>query len=270
MSRRHVIPVTVAVLLAGTVVATPPAVASHAGPVYLGDLNTAPRWTQITNNAGNGSGTALYLFGSSATPGDGLYSVGHNGSGVWAYSYQKDGVVGTGARHGVVGNSSSTSGSGVYGENTSTGRGVEARSNGIAMLGESTGGMGVQGRATSQSGIGVYGETEAPNGTGVLGNATQANGTGVRALSTNGTALAVDGKASFSRSGKLTVPAGATSVVKTGVALTSASMVLATLQQRRSGLWVQAAVPSPGSASFTLYLNKAAPASTTVAWFVLD
>ena len=59
-------------------------------------------------------------------------------------------------------------------------------------------------------------------------------------------------------------------MTKTGVALTAASLVLATLQQNRAGVFVQAAVPDVSRSSFTIHLNKAVSASTKVAWFVVN
>jgi hypothetical protein len=94
---------------------------------------------------------------------------------------------------------------------------------------------------------------------------------GILAENTTGaTALQVAGKAVFSRSGVLTVAAGSSSGTVTVVALTSASLVLATVQQDRSGVWVRSAVPNVAASSFTIHLSKAVSASTRVAWFVLD
>jgi hypothetical protein len=92
----------------------------------------------------------------------------------------------------------------------------------------------------------------------------------VRATSATGNALNVQGKAAFSRSGKLSVASGAISVTKTGVALTAASLVLATIQGHVAGLDIEAAVANVSGSSFTVYFNKAAPAATTVAWFVVN
>ena len=54
------------------------------------------------------------------------------------------------------------------------------------------------------------------------------------------------------------------------MALTSASLVLATLQQNLSGVYVRAAVPNVTGSSFTVYLSKAPTTSTKVAWFVVN
>jgi len=68
----------------------------------------------------------------------------------------------------------------------------------------------------------------------------------------------------------ITVAAGSSKVTKTGVALTAASLVLATLHQDVPGVWVRSAVPDSAGSSFTVHLNKAAPASTKIAWFVVN
>ncbi len=62
--------------------------------------------------------------------------------------------------------------------------------------------------------------------------------------------------------------AGKSTATQTGVALSAASLVLATLQQDRSGVYVRSAVPNVAASSFTVHLSKAVTASTSVAWFV--
>jgi len=74
----------------------------------------------------------------------------------------------------------------------------------------------------------------------------------------------------FSRSGILTVAAGQSSATKTGVALTSSSLVLATMQQDRTGVYVRSAVPNAAASSFTIHLSKAVTVSTSVAWFLVN
>jgi len=101
--------------------------------------------------------------------------------------------------------------------------------------------------------------------------AKAAGGIGVLAENTaGGTALKAAGPAVFSRSGILTVAAGKSSATQAGVALTAASLVLATLQQDRSGVWVRSAVPDVAASSFTIHLSKAVTASARVAWFVVN
>jgi len=105
----------------------------------------------------------------------------------------------------------------------------------------------------------VHGITDSATGAGVVAE----NAAG-------GAALQVQGVAAFARSGLLTVAAGKSSATQTGVALTAASLVLATLQQHATGVYVQAAVPSVTDSSFTVYLSKAPTATAKVAWFIVN
>jgi hypothetical protein len=82
------------------------------------------------------------------------------------------------------------------------------------------------------------------------------------------TALRVQGKAVFSRSGRTYVGANRSYRVVTMAGVTTSSLVLVTLQTRRTGVYVAAAVPAAGK--FTVYLNKAVTASTYFAYMVLN
>jgi hypothetical protein len=64
------------------------------------------------------------------------------------------------------------------------------------------------------------------------------------------------------------VAAGKSSATQTGVALTSASLILATVQQNLSGVYVRAAAPDITGSSFTVCLGKAPAASTKAARFI--
>ena len=126
-----------------------------------------------------------------------------------------------------------------------------------------TGAVGVMGDVAS-GGTGVYafvGDAAAPAPT--VNTALLAS-----APSTAHTALRVNGKTSFSRSGRLTVSAGYSSVGKTLAGVTTSSLIIATIQTNRAGYYVQAAVPASGS--FRVYLNKTATAATNVAYFVIN
>jgi hypothetical protein len=97
--------------------------------------------------------------------------------------------------------------------------------------GRTTTGTGVLGANEGNTGIGVHGLTGGV-GSAVSGEAT-ANGVGVfgksqtgaalRGDSTNGTALQVNGKATFSRSGTVTVAAGTASKTVTLAGVTAAA-----------------------------------------------
>ncbi len=121
----------------------------------------------------------------------------------------------------------------------------------------------------SSSDDGVLGT--ALGGSGRHGKAKAARGVGVLAENTaGGTALKASGRAVFSTNGVLTLAAGSSKATKKAVALTAASLVLATLQQDVPGTWVRAAVPNVQGRSFTVYLSKAVSARTKVAWFVVN
>ena len=112
--------------------------------------------------------------------------------------------------------------------------------------------------------VGVLGRTTV--GKGVRGEAT--SGIGGSFVSTTGIALDVSGKARFSRSKRVTISSGASSIKVILAGVTTSSLVFANLQTNRTGYYVQAVVPATGS--FTIYLNKALTSATFVAYFVLN
>jgi hypothetical protein len=130
-----------------------------------------------------------------------------------------------------------------------------------AISGVSTSGSGVDG----QGYYGVYGHSVT---VGVYG--WSESGTAIRAETVDGTALDVQGVASFSRSGIVTVPQGVNRVTVTGVPLSSASLILATVQQTAGAAWARAVVPDVPAGAFTIVLNKTAPTAILVAWFVVN
>ena len=159
---------------------------------------------------------------------------------------------------------------------------------GIGIVGDSEQGTGVLGTGThgvegsSLAGMGVFGVSE--HGTGVLGHITlngfgvhghslSAGGVGVYASAEAGTALEVAGKARFSRSGRATVAAGKMSVdvdLRKKGGLGGTPLCFANLTTYRSGTFVMAARPNyPGTGWLRIYLNKAVPSPTYVAWLVL-
>lgn len=116
------------------------------------------------------------------------------------------------------------------------------------------------GAVVSYGGTGLGLSGQATSGTGVVASAEPA-----------GVALRVSGRATFSRSGRVTVRAGRRSATVTQIGLQTRSMVFATLQQYRSGVHIAAAVPIPGPPGrIVIYLNRAVSSDTRVAWFVLE
>jgi hypothetical protein len=219
-------------------------------PLLLGcSENSAPITTSLTFSGGGGEALSVDAPGSGASGvfvfanNIGVYGQSSNNYGVWGTSSNSSGVYGLTAgvstQNGVYGLANDYGGSGVYGQNDGTGYGVGGRT------------------------------TNVDGGTGVIGDApNSANGIGVEADSATGTALHVQGKAVFSRSGLVTIPVGKSLITVTLAGVTSASMILATAQQNK-GVYVKAAVP--GSGSFTIRLTGSAPTGgLKVAYFVLN
>jgi hypothetical protein len=193
--------------------------------------------------------------------------------------------VGGGVGAGVSGAGGLDNGIGVYGSGAGFGSGVSGTGGinggtGVTGSGGANNGVGVVGAGGGSNGIGVWGTAQG-TGAGVLGiglhgpavhgQANFADAIGVLAENiAGGVAFKAVGRASFSRSGVLTVRAGKSAVTKAGVALTSASLVLATLQENRAGVFVQSAVPDVAASSFTVHLSKAVTAATKVAWFIVN
>jgi hypothetical protein len=224
----------------------------------------------------------LGLAGQSTSGNTGVTTSGSVGLDAYSTASGGVGVIGAGTT-GVYGNGDNTGveglgGSvavfgispqeGVLGEG-GTGPGVEGMTD--------TGSAAVYGHTSGQSSIGVWGKTDGVS-PGVFGQATSTGigvegysdkGTGVRAESP-GTALAVQGTATFSRSGVAKVQAGNLSVRVSGLSLTSSSLVLATIQGDFKDIWVRGVVTNPGAGTFTIWLNAPAPAKVPVAWFVLN
>ncbi len=185
------------------------------------------------------------VFGASNAPGIGVYGSVSNSAAPAVFG--KTGVIGQ----------TDAGGTGVVGFTGLTEH-VPPPDTGISGRSDTggTNGRGLSGFCSA--GIGLVGQTDT--------------GVGVRAYCGNntGVGLSVIGKAAFARSGKLTISAGHSSLTKTGIGLTSASFILATLQTNVAGLFIQAVVPNPAGSSFTIYLNKAPTVSVVVAWMAVN
>ena len=245
---------------------------------------------------GQTAGTGSAVYGQATANGLGVNGVSAGGTGVQGQSDATNGTglkgnaVNGGYAKGVWGVSNDGYG-GFFEAPGSVGYGVYASGGefGVKALGGPTGvygsgtSNGVEGDIGAGGTAGVYGHASGPAGYGVAGSgptgvlaagsgigvdAGSANGIGVKAASANGTALQVNGKAKFSRSNIVTVPAGSASTTVTLAGVTTASMVVATAQQN-GNVFVKAAVPAGGS--FKIFLNGNAPAGgLKVAYFVLN
>jgi hypothetical protein len=283
-TRRALLAGGLAAAVAGTLGRAQPASAHDPDDVRLGAANSTTGITTITNTStfgiavdGVATGPATGVAGSSDS---GIGVHGHSGSGL-----------------GVFGDT--TSGFGVYGSSGS-GPGLFGGSHsGAGVRGDSDLSNGVYGRTLSDTASGVYGEALNAGGHGVAGRSNAgplvngfgaaaalgdntADGIGVWARSAHGialyaeavspdaTAVSAKGVAKFSRSGKLTVKAGTSSVSKTGIRIDAGTLVLATLQQDRPGVYVRSAVPNAAGDSLTIRLNKSVASDTRVGWFLVN
>ena len=144
-----------------------------------------------------------------------------------------------------------------------------------AIVGESTSqdGYGIRGTSphigvTAVGGeIGVY--TVSDYGAAV--HALTYDGTALHAQTAvpQGTALLVEGVATFTRSGTVIVPAGARTARVAVAPISPDTLVLATPQRRLAGTHIEAAVPDDANDGFTVHLNRRAPQDMPVAWFLL-
>ena len=92
-------------------------------------------------------------------------------------------------------------------------------------------------------------------------------GTAVVALRNRGITSRVKRQAEFRTAALLPLPTRQNSVKVTIASLTTANIVLATIQNPQSGVFIEGAQPSLGS--FTITLSKKPPAPVHVGWFVI-
>ena len=148
---------------------------------------------------------------------------------------------------------------------SATGEGIGVRGNGHAgVVGE-----GTSNGVTGEGFVGVRGTASIVQhrepGVGVLAQAVSPGSTALRAEGPSH----FDGVTTFSRSGVVRIRRGSRSATVTGVQLTSATAILATLQHRVSGVHLHAVETSPDAGSFTIHLSAGTPAELTVGWLAL-
>jgi hypothetical protein len=204
------------------------------GPGVLGDdleIGTGPG---VFGQVQNTSNTSPAVQGESAGSGPGVYGE----------SIGPSGLSGTAGTAGVVGDS-----------NTNPGVvGLSSVANGVKGITTATDYGGVIGfDQSSGGGFGVQGYTESATGVGISAVAVESTAT----------ALQVEGVATFSRSGLVSIAAGKTTATITGVVLSASSLVLANLQNSLSGVYVVAVVTDVSGSKFEIYLSKAVPSGKT-------
>ena len=266
-------------------VSADPASASDGANLVVGTYtNTAENPTQLTYDAGSYQGDTYFGLGvADVSPPGGWASGTPAIAGYATGAHFKTAVQGiaTGTGTGVTGNSDNAAG--VYGQSTN-GDGVLGRStNADGVVGGSNGGAGVTGTSLtgtgvfgiSAGGISILGETGVGNVNPAVFGESNGTGPGVRASGAvvvastgvgagNAAALDVHGRAAFTRSGVVTIPAGATNALTALVpgGLLSTSHVLATIQVNAGTVGVRAAVPilsGTNKGKIQVFLTGAAP-----------
>lgn len=235
---------------------------ANGDPLIQGAVNTTQSATQLVNLAGAGDGTGLYVAGHGADraggvfygwEGDGVQATAlpgsPNGAGVRGLSYATSGV----GVHGLsrLGSGAPGAGYGVWGEGAIGTVGITERDFGI----------GLEGNASGEGVIAVYALAYGNRAIGVAAYAP---------LENDGAALYVNGRAVFSSSGRIVVAAGATSGSQSGLTLSAAALVIATIQQDLPDVVVRAAVPNPATGTVTVHLNHATNVDAAVGWMVVN
>lgn len=267
-SRRSVLAAALGGLgaLVASRIASPDAARAAAGdPVLVDGTHTGTGTTSISSSVAD----APAIYGIGAATGYGVRGASTGGVGVLG-SIGNAGTAEPPAEVGVYGWADGSSQAfGIAGE-ASSGIGVWGASPDVAMFANGTdrglyayGKVGVTGDAfTDETGVyGFTGESDAPDPTPGVGVEARAE------LTTN-VALKVIGRAQFSRSGRTYVGANAYYRKVTMAGVTTASYILATLQTKRTGVYVHAVVPYSGY--FYIYLNKAVTATTYVGYLVIN
>ena len=217
--------------------------AADHDPVKVGEVNSGTATTVVTSSGSDG------LKGES-TAGDGL--VGQSSAAV---------------KSGLFAFTTNANGYGVAAKNLANGNHVDLAGPNHAVWGEGHKAFpAIHGVHVVANNPGVMGVNSVNTTWGTLGGLT-----GVGAYAPNNLwALAVAGKATFTRSGVLSIGANKYYAKVSSIALTADTFVIATLLAYRSGVWVAAAVPNVGADSITIYLNKKVASAIKVGWIALE
>ena len=234
----------------------------------------------------HGTGPVNGVSGKS-TSGIGVRGQSTSASGVEGVAITGTGVKGQAEGAGVHG--VTDAGTGVKGE-ADEGVGVHGVAGTAGIAGKFTGRTLVEGQLQTASleatGNAHVGGTLAVDGATTLAGATINGQTTLAALTvkgptTFGGAVALPdnvalGQAQLDRlalpktSGRAVLARAAASITISNVPLGAGTLVLATLQSRRKGLFIEAAVPNVARGRVTVYFNKKAPKGTRVAWLLAN
>jgi hypothetical protein len=254
-----------ALLAGGALVAGSAALAAEAAPAAANDGDTILAGAQANAESmtviyADGASYANYpkgMFVVSDTPFASWWSVFDVPAAITAYANKAltTGVAGFGGANGVIGASDTGLGGNFVGAT-----GVNA--------------FGLKGPAVQAS-------AQAGTWPVVLAQ-SYGVGTAVAAIAKSGLALSAQGpseflgRVHFSRSGVALVrgtrarPASTLTVTLPGAVLTTATKVLATIQQSVGKVAVSSAVPHAGAHTVTITLTAPVTSTVRVAWFVLD
>jgi hypothetical protein len=148
---------------------------------------------------------------------------------------------------------------------SASGRGAGVRGSGrFGVVGE-----GTHSGVTGDGFVGVQGTSSIVDG------GERGVGVWARAVAPGSTALRADGPsefngvARFARSGVATVRRGSASAVVSGVPMTAATVILATLQSRVDGTYLHAVETDVAGESFTIYLTAAPSRDVRLGWFAV-
>ena len=235
----------------------PGAAAAAAGNMQTETDNATVAATGVSNATADDTA----LFGNASAAGTGVEGNSATGFGVLGNSSDASDPETNTSNAGVVGVAGDTANinsnvglTGVYGYSDPSpntdfiAAGVWGESADWGVIGSGSGGV------LGDGSIGVLGTTADPSGFAIFAAPDDPSAI----------ALAVGGRAMFSRSGKATVNAGKNKEVVSLAGCTSNTLVIAVLAQNRSGRYVRAAVPESGK--FTIYLNGNVGSNTKVAW----
>jgi hypothetical protein len=157
---------------------------------------------------------------------------------------------------------------------------------GVSGTAWNTGGWGLHGSAQGTNGVGLFATTsghQSQIAVDAVANSGNGEGYAVRARTKNGVALygqvtgtggfglQVDGPAVFSRSGRVTIPAGQSSVTVTGHSIIATTLVIATIQGNVASRYVRGVSVNDAANTFTIRLNKVAPTGgVVVGYFIVN
>ena len=272
------------------------AAATSGDPALIGTANTGDATTSFENtDAGETSLKALH-----AGSGTGLEATSVTGPAITAISTDatpRDPDLGPDPSHrngiyaavgDTTGASTVTDEAGVYGF-------ADVSANSVGVVGESFQGVGLIG--LGDTGVVAFGPTQGllsigswgAYGTGDVGLVGDVNSTGVgvygfagasaipnpptgigvyaRAGSNSQLALRVQGRAKFSRSGRVSIRNASKTVTVSGISA-SGTLVVATAQTDLAGVYVRSVVPANGS--FKIHLSKKPSKSVSVGWIAFE